>query len=237
MRIDRLTPPLLLLALAAPAAVAQETPDGLLTHALRVSGTAEVSLVPDRVSFTVGVETTAAQVADAVEQNNQRARAVIDALVAAGVDKTRIRTTSLSLQPQYEHREGRTPQIVGYHASNSVTVTSDRTAEVGKLLQAAINAGANQVLQLAYTASKPGKARDDGLAAAFADARSKAEVLARAAGRTLGQALSIVEGSLPPPRPLFMERNVMAAAVSDVPAEPGMLETSVTVTVVFELGP
>jgi uncharacterized protein YggE len=236
MPIPRFVPVMLGLALSAPAA-AQETPDGLLTHALRVSGTAEVSLVPDRVTFTVGVETAAAQVADAVEQNNQRARAVIDALVAAGVDKARIRTTSLSLQPQYEHREGRTPQIVGYHASNGVAVTTDRTAEVGKLLQAAINAGANQVLQLAYTAGKPGKARDDGLAAAFADARAKAEVLARAAGRTLGQALSIVEGSLPPPRPLFMERNLMAAQVSEVPTEPGTLETSVSVTVVFELGP
>jgi uncharacterized protein YggE len=60
-------------------------------------------------------------------------------------------------------------------------------------------------------------------------------VLARASGRTLGQALSIVEGALPPPRPVNLERNMKAASVTDVPAEPGMLEMSVTVTVVFEL--
>jgi hypothetical protein len=226
-----------LASLLPTASLAEERGDDLLTHAVRVTGTSEVSLVPDRVTFTVGVETAGAQIAATVGQNNQRTQAVIDALVAAGVDRSRIRTTNLSVQPQYEHREGRTPQIVGYHASNSVTVTADRSADVGTMLQAALDAGANQVMQLAYTVSKPGKARDEGLAAAFADAKGKAELLARAAGRSLGPVLSIVEGSLAsPPRPMFYERDMMAASVSEVPVEAGMLEMSLTVTVVFALG-
>jgi hypothetical protein len=223
----------------APCRAAEPRPsDELLTHAIQVTGTSRVSVVPDRVSFTVGVATTHAAVAEAVEQNNARTRAVIEALVAAGVERTSVRTANLSVQPHYEHREGRTPSIVGYSVSNGVSASVDRTGDVGKLLQAAINAGANEVTQLVFTASKPGKVREEGLVAAFEDARAKAEALARAAGRRLGRALSIVEGVGQIPRPpVYAARAALMAedAVSEIPTEPGMQELTLTVTVVFEL--
>jgi uncharacterized protein YggE len=81
------------------------------------------------------------------------------------------------------------------------------------------------------------RGRDEGLRAAFADARAKASLLAQAAGRSLGQAMAITEGGSsapPPPRPM-MARGVMAAQVSEPPVESGTEELSFTVSEVFSM--
>ncbi|MEA2338618.1 MAG: uncharacterized protein QOE82_2625, partial [Thermoanaerobaculia bacterium] len=124
---------------------------------------------------------------------------------------------------------------LGYQVSNSITVTKREIASAGKLLQAAIAAGVNQSSGLSFSVSDPARGRDEGLRAAFADARAKASLLAQAAGRTLGSAMAITEGgasSPPQPRPM-MGRVMAAQAVSDVPVESGSEELVFTVSVVF----
>jgi len=92
---------------------------------------------------------------------------------------------------------------------------------------------------VSFTISDPARGRDAGLRAAFANARAKAEVLAGAAGRTAGRALSITEGGapeLPVPRPMFRGGAVMNATVAQAaPVETGSEEMVFTVSVVFEL--
>src|SRR4029453_17359986 len=112
--------------------------------------------------------------------------------------------------PHQDHSDNRTPKITGYQVSNNVTVTRNDPSEVGKLLQAAIDAGANSMSGIDFSASDPARGRDTALQAAFAEARAKAEVLARAAGRTVGRALTIAEGPIvrppiPRPGPMMME--------------------------------
>jgi uncharacterized protein YggE len=233
---------LMILALAAPlgAQPASNTPrEGALLDTVSVAGTGRVRLQPDRFSFTVGVQTQAPTVEEAVNENNARVSAVTAALKKAGATPEEIQTSGFSIYPQQDYQQGRLPQLIGYQVSNNVTVTKKQIGEAGRLLQAAIAAGVNTSSGLTFSVSDPTRGRDQGLRAAFADARSKAALLASAAGRTLGQALAITEGTEPNvmPRPMrgVVQSMAMKAEVSEVPVESGTDELTFSVSVVFAL--
>jgi uncharacterized protein YggE len=220
--------------LAGPAA-AQAPPAPATAEVVTVSGTGRVELTPDRATFSVGAQTSAPAVAAAVQENNARVAAIVAALKRLGATDRQIRTTQVSIYPQQEVGNGRTPKVVGYQVSNSVTVTLEDPATAGKFLQAAVDAGANSVSGLSFTVSDPARGRDAALQAAYAEARAKAEVLARAAGRSLGRAITIAEGGGGrPPIPYAFEAKAMSRS-ADVPIEVGTEEVGFTVSVVFEL--
>ncbi|HVT45193.1 MAG TPA: SIMPL domain-containing protein [Thermoanaerobaculia bacterium] len=232
----------LLLIILLPDPLAAQTPPPPTPRApapgdmISVSGVGKVTAAPDRVSFTVGVQTTAMNVEDAVRENNRRTAAVIAALKAAGANDQEIRTSSFSIFPQHEYQEGgRRPILVGYQVGNNVTVTRSTTADAGRLLQAAVNAGVNQASGLSLTVSDQTRHRDEGLRRAFEDARAKANVLARAAGRTVGAAISITEGGAAQPPIPYGRTVAMEAQASEVPVQPGVEELAYTVSVIFEM--
>ena len=232
---------LLVFLVAAPLAAQQATPpprEHGMPETVSVTGTGRVTLTPDRFSFTLGVQTMAPTVEEAVNQNNAKMASVIAALKKAGATDQEIRTSNLNVYPQQEYVQGRPPRIAGYQALNSITVTRRQIGEAGRLLQVALDAGVNESSGLNFEVSDPARGRDQGLRAAFDDARAKAALLSQAAGRTLGRAITITEGMevVPPPRP--MVSRVMAAkaeAVSEVPVESGAHELTYTISVVFEL--
>jgi uncharacterized protein len=216
---------------------ATERPMMQRPETISVSGQGKTTLTPDRYSFSVGVQTIAPTVDDAVRENNQRVANVIAALKKAGATEQEIRTSNFSIFPQQVYEQGQAPRITGYQVSNNVAVTRDKIADAGKLLQAAVNAGVNVSSGLQFEVSDPARGRDQGLRAAYEDAHAKASVLAQAAGRTLGRALSITEGSAPvaPPRPYAMAAMAARADTAEVPVEAGTQETVYSVSVVFEL--
>jgi len=220
----------------ACAALAADEP---AFETVSVTGTGRVVVAPDRYSFTVGVQTNATTVDDAVRENNTRVAAVIAALKKGGAKDEEIRTSNFSIWPQQDYEQGRAPRITGYQVTNSVTVRRDKIGDAGKLLQAAISAGVNTSTGLQFEVSDPTRGRDEGLRAAFADAKAKATVLATAAGRTLGRALTISEGNLsqpPIPKSMPMRAGVVAGvAQTEVPVESGTQELTFTVSVIFEL--
>jgi uncharacterized protein YggE len=201
-----------------------------------VSGLGRVTVTPDRYTFTLGVQTVAPTVDDAVRENNTRIGAVIAALKREGATDKEIRTSNFSIYPQQDYQQGKLPRITGYQVNNNVTVTRDKISDAGKLLQAAINAGVNTSSGLQFEVSDPTKGRDAGLRAAFNDAKSKATLLASAAGRTLGRALTINEGGEgPTPIPKVMSMRAQAAVADQVPVESGSQELNFSVSVTFEL--
>jgi uncharacterized protein len=165
---------------------------------ISVAGEGRVKLTPDRVRFNVGVETTAATPSEALEQNNQKIKAVIDALRKRRGEVRRDSDLELLDPSAVRVRRQQRPRIIGYQVTNTVTVTRDVTSDSGRLLQAAVNAGVNQASGLSFFVADESPAREQGLRSAFADARAKAETLARAAGRTVGRAVAITEGGAPP---------------------------------------
>lgn len=226
------------MAITAAAQPATQPPrEAASFETVSVTGTGRVTLTPDRFSFNVGVQTQAPSVEDAVNQNNTKVAAVIAALKKGGATDAEIRTTGFSIYPQQDFSQGQVPRILGYQVTNNITVSRKQIGDAGRLLQAAISAGVNQASGIQFEVSDPRRGRDEGLKAAFDDARGKASVLAAAAGRTLGRALSITEGgAAEPPRPMPGIRTMaMQAKVSEVPVEGGSQDLSFTVSAVFEL--
>jgi uncharacterized protein len=229
-------------AVLSASAFAQTTPSRDCTpgDTVSVTGTAQIGVAPDRFSFNATVQTIAPTVEEAVNQNNAKVAAVLAALKNAGAKAEEIQTSNFSIYPQQDYSEqqqGKLPRVIGYQVSNSITVTKKQIADAGRLLQAAISAGVNQTSGLSFSVSDPAKGRDEGLRAAFADARAKALLLAQAAGRSLGPAMVIAEGgssSPQPPRPIGV-RAMAAVVASPVPVESGTEELSFTVSVVFGL--
>jgi uncharacterized protein YggE len=223
----------LLIVAAAPFALAQDP------QTIVVSGTGRSRVSPDRFSFTVGVHTVAPTVDAALNENNSRTASVIAALKKAGATDKDIQTTGFSIYPQQDYQQGQLPRILGYQVQNGITVRRTEIGEAGKLLQVAVNAGVNTASGLQFEVSDPARGRDAGLSAAFADAKAKAALLARAAGRTLGAVVSMSEGvqmEQPRPYPTAGRAMAMEARVAqDVPVEAGTQEVSYTVTVVFGL--
>ncbi|HEX3110970.1 MAG TPA: SIMPL domain-containing protein, partial [Thermoanaerobaculia bacterium] len=159
----------LLTLCCAVSALAQTPPAPLET--VTVTGTGKATLTPDRYSFNVGVQTIGTTVDDAVRENNDRVAAVIDALKKAGATAAEIRTSNFTIYPQQDYQQGKLPRITGYQVNNSVTVTRDKVGDAGKLLQAALNAGVNNSSGLQFLVSDPARGRDQGMRAAFADAK------------------------------------------------------------------
>jgi uncharacterized protein YggE len=217
----------LLLAAAGPA-LAQDPP----VRQIVVTGEAEVEAAPDRAVVTAGVESQAATAAEALAANTTAMTAVFDALEAAGVPRPDFQTSQLSLDALWENRtdgEG-PPRVVGYQASNLVTVTVRDLARLGPVIDAVTAAGANRLHGIAFEIAEPKPHIDDARARAVADARARAELYAGAAGVTLGPVIAIREApAMDGPVPMYARAEMSAAP----PIAEGTVSLSARVEVVY----
>jgi len=162
---------------------------------------------------------------------------VIASLRQAGLAGSSVRTQSLRLQPTYAQGQNReAPRIIGYRAMNQVQATIDDISRVGRIVDAAINAGANRVDGLTFALKDPAQARLEALRAAVENAHSEAEIVAAAANGVLGPPIEIVlSPAATGPRPMMFERGLAMAQAAETPVEGGALSISATVTVIYRL--
>lgn len=237
---DRMIPPPPIPPAGAPP-LPGEGPMRFMLHRaaptlLTVTASADVARAPDQLRMTAGVLTTAATAAEAMAANAARMNAVLAALKAAGVADRDMQTTGLSLNPQYRYEPNQSPILTGYQARNSISLRTMKLADAGKLVDAAIKAGANEVQGPDFTLANPDAALDEARTAAVAKARARAELYARAAGLKVKRITSISEDAAPPePGPRPMMRMAMAEAAAAPPVQPGELSLSAQVTIMFEL--
>jgi uncharacterized protein YggE len=216
---------------AAPALAEGEFPP-----AISVSGEASVSVPPDLAQIDAGVASDAKTAREASDTNNAAMGKVLLALKGAGIDEKDFQTSHLSLQPQYAPARSSGPSsIVGYRASNRVIIKVRDVAKVAALVDTVTNAGANEIGGINFMVAEPSRVLDTARERAFADARRKAEIYAKAAGVTLGAPLSIIEGGAAP-APLFRAR-VAAMPLSGTPVAQGEETLSVTVNVSWAIKP
>src|ERR671920_2503487 len=132
------------------------------------------------------------------------------ALKRAGIADREIQTSSINLYPDYrQDPQGANPQIVGYRASNEVSVRFRDIANSGKILDALVAQGANQINGPMLSIDKPEAALDEARTQALANARARAELYARALGKRVGRILSISEAGAsyaPPPMVMMRQR-------------------------------
>jgi uncharacterized protein YggE len=224
-------------ALAAPAFAAAQQAAPEQPRTLSISATATVDRAPDQAVILLAVESEGATARAAATANAQRMDRVVAALRGAQIPAEKIRTISYELQPQYAQDRGQEPRIASYRAMNQVQVTLDGIDKVGPTIDASLAGGANRVSQLTFGIRDAAGARLEALQAAVTKARAEAEVIARAAGQTLGVPLSINADSYnPPPRPMPMYRmSAEVAAAPPTPVEGGTLQIGATVNIVFKL--
>lgn len=224
-----------IVALTLPS-LAQDTgsPSPSTTQrSVTVSGTATIKASPDEAVISLGVQTQANTAEGALSQNAERMTAVFAALNDQGISKNDIATTSVSLYPTYGQSG---MEITGYQAANQIDVTVHDMTKVGTIIDAAVGAGANLSNGITFKLSDASHGVDQALAAAVADARSKAEALATAGGAQLGQVMTIQETSASSTPPIFYDRGMASgAATVPTPVSPPTLETQVSVTVVWTL--
>jgi len=215
--------------LAAPA-LAQVTPPAMIS----VTGEATVSAPPDLAQIEGGVTTEAKTAREASETNNAAMGKVLLALKGAGIDEKDFQTSRLSLQPQYAPNRNGPNAVVGYQASNRVTIKLRDVAKVASVIDTLVAAGANNIGGINFMVSAASKLLDDAREQAIADARRKAEIYARAAGVTLGSPVSISEENAPGPMPF---RKMSAGMAASAPVAQGEETLQVTVSVSWAIKP
>jgi hypothetical protein len=203
---------------------AQDASDA--TDSITVTGVGSVEAAPDEAQMSFGVETRRPTAKAAVAANADEMRKVINALRQAGGRE--LATQWVSVYPISNGEDG---TIDGYSASNSVSATAD-VEDAPALIDAAAEAGANQVSGPGLSSSNAEALYRQALGKAVAEARARAEVLAKAAGRSLGEITSIVEGGAQP-SPLY--REAADAALASTPIIPGEQETTASISVTFDL--
>jgi len=203
-----------------------------------VSGDSIIKAQPDTAILTIAVVTQGRRAIDAQQENATKTDAVVRAVKAAAGAGAEVKTSGYSLQPQRVYKENQPPTIIGYEARNSVTVTMGDLTKVGTVIDAAGQAGANDVAGINFTLRQDRQARDRALSEATRVAMSKAQVIAQALGGRVTRIVEVQEEGfqLRPPQPLY-RMGVMTeqAAAVTTPIEVGTLEITSRVQLIAEV--
>ena len=228
-RILLIAAPLVVAALGLAATTLPKSASSAAAEAggITVQGTASVTSVPDRAELSFGVESKGSSAHSALSANGAEMRRVIAALKTAGA--TDVKTQYVSLSPQYNEKSE--PQ--GFVATNTVSATIKELAKAGAVIDAAVDAGANQVYGPSLSHGDQDELYRQALKAAVANARANAQALASASNLSLGRVTTIVEGGgAPQPVPFAAADKAMAEST---PIEPGTQQTTASVTVTFSV--
>jgi uncharacterized protein YggE len=230
---------LMLLFLIQPAcALAQATPQSPPVPSIEVTGNGEARANPDRATMDIAVETHAATAAAAAAANAQLSQKIAAALKAKLDNTGKIQTGSYNLMPDYRQKPGEeTSQVVGYGATNTVSVETTALDRVGALIDAAIAAGANRIDSVSFTLTDQTGPRNEAIAKAAADATSQARALAAALGVKLTRVLNASTTAEPRPiRFMGMAKAAFApAAAEPTPISPGQITVPATVTLSYAI--
>src|SRR3954447_9714826 len=220
-------------------AVAQQTPNitQTITGArLDISATGEVTRVPDVAIISAGVVSRSATATGALQDAADRMQRVLTALKRAGVEDRDVQTSNISLNPEYRYVENQPPQLTGYTASNQLTIRFRDIRNSGKILDALVSQGANQINGPSLTIDKPEPALDEARARAVSAGRARAELYARSLGMRIVRMVSVSESggyAAPPPMPMYARAEIAQAA--DTKIVPGEQKLQVTLAMTFEL--
>ena len=234
MKIFSLT--LMIVMILCSSAFAEEIHPPIIS----VSGEGIVEATPDRATISVGVVTRAKNPSEVQSSNARAAQSVINSIVALGIERKNISTGNYNFNPVYRHLDNGKRILEGYEASNSVTIIVDDLNLVGKVIDSALNHGANRVDSLNFGLRNKNAYQDEALRLAVLDAKRKAEIVAATLGKSIVSVrnVSINSNHVSAPRNYKMARSMAtedAVAEYETPIESGTLQCSANVHVEFEI--
>ncbi len=223
----------------APQTVYVGTGDTPKQPMISASGKGEIRVTPDVAYVSVGVTTQNTDPKKAAGNNADKMDALYKAVKALGIAEKDIKTVSIGLYPQYDYN-GTKPRITGYTATNSVSITVRDVKKTGDVIDAAVNAGGNDLNGVSFDLLDKSKAYSDALTTAVKDAKAKVDAMAGAAGITQITPFTIVESSYqsyPVYKAESMPMATPAPAADYAPTQvsTGEMTISANVTVEFQI--
>jgi uncharacterized protein YggE len=203
---------------------------------VQVHGVGTLMTVPDQIRLNVQINTRAESASEAMTQANKKTSDILAVLKGYGLDPKEIQTSRVTVSAILDYQRNiQPPPVIGYNGVNEFTVLfkGKLMDKVGEFLDKAVSLGVTSFSGLMYESSKQRELERDALKKAAADARERADVLARELGATLGKAMNITE-SVVSPLPL-MRSAMMDASAAAAPVMTGELAINAQVTVTFEL--
>lgn len=223
-----------LLAACVPAAAPAAQPN--TTRSMNVSGTGEVSLVPDIASINIGVHTEADLVADALDNNTAQANEISNVLQNMGVEEKDVQTSNFNVYPANRY-DPMTGQVTGSYfvVDNTVTVIVRDLSQLGEVLTAVVNAGANNINGINFDVEDREAAVAQARELAIQNAKEKAQEIADAAGVELGDLISINVYGGANYYPTYYDGKGGGYAEGSVPVSAGTLTLTMECNLTYEL--
>ena len=202
---------------------------------LSVEGTGEANTAPDQATVAIGITTHAADAAKAQNDNAWTAAQIQKAIAALGIEAKDIQTQNYSFRPTYRTEENRRGEINGYTVDNTVLVCVRDIKLTGKVVDAALSHGANEISSLSFTASDARALRKVALKNAIADARDKADIIAQGLGKRIVGIQTVSENTGYPETRRYVGNMMLAAKDAATPIQPGSLTLTANVHIDFLL--
>ena len=225
-----------LIPTAASAGTVQVATEGPI---IELSVFENVTVEPDMATIGAGVTSDAPTAVEALRQNSEQMRKVIDRIKALGIAERDIQTSGISLNARYDYnRPDQRPVFRGYQASNRVTVKLRKIADTGRVLDELVTAGATDLSGPDFSIEKDEQAKDEARKRAVARGQERALSYARMVGYDNVRVVEIseaIEGNGPVP---MMRRAASDSAIvvtGSAPVQPGMIDTGVNVTITYQM--
>lgn len=206
-------------------------------NSISVSETGEVFAKPDVAQVQVSVFKSEKTAFEAEQKNAETINQVIKFLKGIGIEEKYIKTTNYSLNPVYDYITNRGSVLKGYETRQNLEVKIKNLDNVGKVLEGATEAGANEVYSLAFTVEDEEKLKEEARKIAIQKAKDKAKELSGDLHIKLKKLISFSEsGRMPPPIYPVFESFGKAASAPAIPETPtGENKISITVTLTYEI--
>ena len=225
---------LVLLASCSPVVTYQSQPQ---MRALNVNGVGQVTLVPDIAYINIGVRTEADDVTTALADNSDLADAISKELKALGVEEKDIQTTSFNVYPMQQYDNNGKVTKTTYVVENTVYITVRDLAKLGKLLDASVNAGANNIYGITFDVEDKSAAIEKARELAIEDAKTKAQSIADVSGVKLGDIQSVSVYSSGGVTPYYDAKVGLGGmeAMAEAPIAAGTLIISADASLTYEI--
>ncbi len=225
------------LLLWTASAYAQVPDKPIAPPSVTASGEATITVEPDQAEIDVGVVTQARNAPQATKENAEKLARVMAEIKKNLGKGDEVKTASYSLNPNYRYPQGGKPELVGYTATNILRVRTGTLANVGKLIDGAMDSGANTIQRLVFNLKDEQAAQLQALRLASAKAKAKVEAMAQALGLKLVRVLAVAEGDRDVhPIVMAQARGAQALAATPTPVEAGTIEVRSSVTLTAEIG-
>lgn len=204
---------------------------------ITVQGNGSSSATPDQATITIGIVTSASTANIAEQQNADIATNIQNKLIDLGIDQDKISTTRYTFYPTYDNEKYKTNEIVAYNVNNTVSATITDLTKIGNIIDASIQAGANTINSIDFTIKNDKLIKQNALQSAVKDAKSKAEVIAKALDKHIVNVLTVNENGTSIESHNFSRLSLKAASADSIstPITPGTTNVNANVEIVFEI--